>query len=220
MEKLKCSSCGGELQVEENKEYAKCNYCGARYKLNEDLNVNFKIDDNLKEILNNGLENAHKSLKLMVIPALIFFCFIIITFAVSSIRARENRKNALERQKEIQEQAKQQQEKIMEEAKQQQEKAEEENKKLEEEMDKNQFNFDFERENGTKNAFFLKSTFDKIVRSNKINDRKISLVFNGTETTEESEIINIKQSLDGDYEVSINYDNDGYVNKIVVEKIN
>ena len=156
----------------------------------------------------------------MVIPALIFFCFIIITFVVSSIRESENRKNALERQKEIQEQAKQQEEKIMEEAKKQQEKAEEENKKWEEEMDKNQFNFEFERENGTQSAFFLKSTFDKIVRSNKTNDRKISLVFNGTETIEESEIINIKQSLDGNYEVSINYDESGYINKIIVDKIN
>ena len=29
MEKLKCTSCGGHLDVEENKEYAVCKHCGA-----------------------------------------------------------------------------------------------------------------------------------------------------------------------------------------------
>ena len=33
MEKLKCSSCGGNLQVEENKEYAVCDHCGAKRRL-------------------------------------------------------------------------------------------------------------------------------------------------------------------------------------------
>ena len=220
MEKLKCSSCGGNLQVEENKEYAVCDHCGARYKLNEDLNINFKIDDNMKEVLNNGLGTVHKSLKFMIIPVIAFFCFIILIIVINTIRANENRKAALEREKEIQEQAKQQQEKIKEQIKQQQEKEEEENKKWEEEVDKSHFNFQFEHEGGTKNAFSLKNIFDEIVKSNKTNDRKVALVFNGTETTDETEIINIKHSLDGDYEVSINYDESGYINKIIVEKIN
>lgn len=60
---------------------------------------------------------------------------------------------------------------------------------------------------------------DEIIESNKTHDRKVSLVFEGKETTNEKEIIEIKHSLSGDYEVSINYDDDGYVNKIIVEKI-
>ena len=199
MEKLKCSSCGAELEVEDNKEYAKCNYCGARYKLNEDLNVNIKIDDNMKEVLNNGLGTVKHASKFMLIPIILFLFIFIVIFVFGFISTSKSRQAAEERQREMQEQ---------------------ENKKWEEESNKDHFNFQFYGSNGTKSAFFLEHILDEIIQSNKTNDRKISLVFNGTETTEESEIINIKQSLDGDYEVSINYDNDGYVNKIVVEKIN
>ena len=35
MKKLRCSSCNGELTLDENKEYATCNYCGTKYKLKE-----------------------------------------------------------------------------------------------------------------------------------------------------------------------------------------
>ena len=83
MEKLKCSSCGGQLQVEESKEYAVCEHCGARYKLNEDLNVNINLDDNMKEVLNNGLGTAKHFSKFMIIPIAAFIIiFIISTFTI------------------------------------------------------------------------------------------------------------------------------------------
>ena len=53
------------------------------------------------------------------------------------------------------------------------------------------FNFQFANDNGTKSAFFLESTLDEIIESNKTQDRLVTLVFNGKEVTEESEIINI-----------------------------
>jgi len=33
MEKLKCESCGANLEIDENKEYATCKYCNLKYKL-------------------------------------------------------------------------------------------------------------------------------------------------------------------------------------------
>lgn len=219
MEKLKCSSCGGELEVEDNKEYAKCNHCGARYKLNEDLNVNIKLDDNMKEVLNNGLGTVKHASKIILIPIILFLFIFIVIFVFGFISTSKSRQAAEERQREMQEQANQRQEEIQEQIKQAKEKAEERTKQ-EEESNKNHFNFQFYGSNGTKNAFFLEHILDDIVQSNKTNDRKVSLVFNGTETTEESEIINIKHSLDGNYEVSINYDDTGYINKIIVDKIN
>ena len=53
MEKLKCSSCGGEITVDDDKEYGTCPYCGTKYKLNKDVNVNIlstldvNVDDSL-----------------------------------------------------------------------------------------------------------------------------------------------------------------------------
>ncbi len=192
MEKLKCSSCGGELEVEENKEYAKCKYCGARYKLNEDLNVNIKLDDNIKEVLNNGLGTVQHFSKFTIIPIVAIFIIGAIICVVAASTFSFKNDNTFN----------------------------EERTKQQEESNKNHFNFQFYGANGTKNEFLLEHTLDEIVQSNKTNDRKVSLVFNGTETIEESEIINIKHSLDGDYEVSINYDDEGYINKIIVDKIN
>lgn len=218
MEKLKCSSCGGHLQVEDNKEYAVCDHCGAKYKLNEDLNINIKLDDNMKEVLNTGLGIMNKSTKYMVVPAVIFFCFILIVMVATTIESNRSRRNAIERQKEMQESMKESQELFNEEFEKGQEKINENMKSIEDESDKDMFNLQFELKNGTQNAFFLKSTLDEIIRSNNKYDRKVTLVINGIETTNEQEIVSIKQSLDGDYEVSISYGDDGYVNKVIVNK--
>ncbi len=178
MEKLKCSSCGGHLEIEENKEYATCKYCGARYKLNEDLNINIKLDDNIKEVLNNGLGTVQHFSKFAIIPIAIIFvvsAFIIITIATSFNSSSDGSKNM--------------------------------------------FNIHLEHQGGTKSALFLESTLDEIIKSNKTHNRKVALIFEGKETTDEKEILDIKHSLSGTYEVSINYDDEGYVSKIVLEKL-
>ena len=196
MEKLRCSSCGAELQVEDNKEYAVCNHCGSKYKLNEDLNINIKLDDNTKEVINAGASTVKHVSKYIFIPIILVILInlgIIIYFGVKSPSNNINEEN--------------------------QKKTEENINKQQELAKKEMFNFQFTNDNGTKSAFFLKNTLDTIIQSNKTNERKVTLVFNGTETTDETEIINIKQSLDGDYEVSFDYDRDGYINKIIVEKI-
>jgi len=175
MEKLKCSSCGAELEVEENKEYAKCNHCGARYKLNEDLNVNIKLDDNIKEVLNNGLGTAKHVSKFFLIPIIIF---IIIMFSIVIYSSFTFNNKA----------------------------------------DKSSFNFQFSYVSGTKDAFFVDSTLDKIIESNNTHGRKVALVYDGKETTDKSEIIEIKHSLSGTYEVSLEYD-EGYVSKVILDKL-
>ena len=204
MKKLKCSSCGAELHVEDNKEYAVCNHCGSRYKLNEDLNVNIKLDDNMKEVLNNGLGTVKNASKVMIIPFILFALIFIAIFVFGFININKSKKSAEENREKIHEQVKEQNEII---------------NKQQEEAKKEMFNFQFANDNGTKSAFFLESTLDEIIESNKTQDRLVTLVFNGKEVTEESEIINIKHSLKGDYEVSFNYDDEGYINKIIVDKI-
>ena len=197
MKKLNCSSCGATLQVEENQEYAICNHCGSKYKLNEDLNVNIKLDDNMKKVLNSGVGTFNHISKFMFIPIIIFIILFILIFYFSFININKNRKTIIDNQKQIEDTINNKQETVK----------------------KDVFNFQFINDNGTKSAFFLESTLDEIIQSNKIYDRKVTLVFNGTETTDESEIINIKHSLDGNYEVSFNYDEEGYINKIIVDII-
>ena len=194
MEKLKCSSCGADLQVEENKEYAICNHCKSRYKLNEDLNIKIKLDDDVKEVLNTSIGRFNHLSKFMFIPIIIFVIIFALIIYFGFTNANKNRNTMNDNQKQIEEQINKQQENVK----------------------KDVFNFQFANDNGTKSAFFLESTLDEIIQSNKIYDKKVILVFNGIETTNESKIINIKHSLDGNYEVSFNYDEEGYINKIIV----
>ena len=187
MKKLNCSSCGGHLEVESNNEYAFCRHCGARYKLNEDLNINFKVDDSVKDTLKGGFRAFKFISKMALVPICLFFiAFIVVTLSVF----KTIRSEAFQERTGIQEKSK-----------------------------KETFNHQFINSNGTKQAIFVKSTLDNIIQSNKTQDRLVTLIFDGTKTTDEKEIIEIKHSLDGDYEVSINYDDEGYVNKVIINKI-
>ena len=187
MKKLNCSSCGGHLEVESNNEYAFCRHCGARYKLNEDLNINFKVDDSVKDTLKGGFRAFKFISKMALVPLCMFFiAFIVVTLSVF----KTIRSETFQERTGIQEKSK-----------------------------KETFNHQFINSNGTKQAIFVKSTLDIIILSNITLDRLVILIFNGTKTTDEKEIIEIKHSLDGEYEVSFNYDKSGYISEIKVEKI-
>ena len=172
MEKLKCSSCGGEITVDDDKEYGTCPYCGTKYKLNQDINFNIKMDDNTKEVLSNGAKHVSKFMFIPFIMFFVIFAFVIFSFFSFGSKG-----------------------------------------------DKSSFNFQFTNDNGTKSAFFMGDILDDVIESNKTHDRKVVLVFDGKEITDESEIVSIKHSLSGSYEVSLNYDDKGYINKIIVNKI-
>ena len=51
--------------------------------------------------------------------------------------------------------------------------------------EKSSFNNQFENDSGTKSAFFLESILDDIIKNNKTNKRKIILIFDGKEITDE-----------------------------------
>lgn len=97
----------------------------------------------------------------------------------------------------------------------------EENKDaMEDKVNKSQFNIGFTYAEGTKATIFVENILDKVVTSNKQNkDMLITVVYKETSTTDVDEIKNIKKSLEqwAVYEVSVDYDEAGYVNKITIE---
>lgn len=196
MKELKCSSCGATLVIDENKEYATCNFCGSKYKLNEDLNININLDDSIKDVVNETLGTFNHTSRFMFVPIVIF---VIIFIAIVLFGILNTRRDIVKdnNQQQIEERINKQKDDIL----------------------KDVFNYQFSNANGTKSAFFLTSIFDDIIQSNKIYDRKVILVFNGKEMTDENEIIDVKHTLDGNYEVSVDYDEDGYIYRIRVDKI-
>ena len=94
--------------------------------------------------------------------------------------------------------------------------------KVKEKISKSYFNSKFESQSGTKSKFLTEPLLDDIVTNNKTNkDMLITLIYKDQETTDPDTIIEIKHSLSDKkkYEIKIDYDDDGYVNRITIEDI-
>ena len=94
--------------------------------------------------------------------------------------------------------------------------------KIENTFNKDSFNSDFEFYTGSKSGFLLENMFEKVITNNKKNiEHKVSIKYNEINTSNPEEIKNLKTSIaEGDrFEVSVNYDEQGYVNEIILELI-
>lgn len=164
----------------------------------------------------------------------IISCFLIIIFAVSSgilvLRLgnsliKEIQRQIEQREKEKQEIKDRQEEarrKIEEEKKKQKEKQEEENKNFE----RNSFNNSFEMYQGTNSGMFTKNQIDNVIKNNNKNsEHLVEVIFDGTSYgTSPDSIKGIKDKIKEfkgykfqEYEISLDYSDDGYVNKITIE---
>ena len=93
---------------------------------------------------------------------------------------------------------------------------------IDEDINKFAFNSNLKYMQGTKSQFTLSQYLDKVVTSNKTNkNHLIEVTYNETTSTEEADIVAIKHSLkDGNsYEVSVDYDSDGYIYKVTIKDI-
>ena len=84
------------------------------------------------------------------------------------------------------------------------------------------FNSGLKSMQGTQSKFMLSSYLDKVVTSNKTNSNHIiTVTYNETITTSEDGIVGIKHFLNDNskYEVSLDYDANGYINKVTIKDI-
>lgn len=82
------------------------------------------------------------------------------------------------------------------------------------------FNAPFELYNGLQSGMFLDMLLDQVVTNNKTEaDHIITVVYNETMTAVPDEITALKQNLEDskEYEVSLDYDADGFVNKVTIK---
>lgn len=130
--------------------------------------------------------------------------------------------NVEEMNKDFEEQVNQMNQQYEEQVNQMNQQHEENVNKQKDETNKNMFNSPFTFSAGTQPTVHVKMILDNVIKSNKTNaDHKIIFVYKGTETMDEQQIKNVKHSLKqfGEYEVSVDYDENGYVNKITLEDI-
>lgn len=84
------------------------------------------------------------------------------------------------------------------------------------------FNSRFEMYSGTSSKLFVTTLLDDVVTNNKKNsDKIITVIYNETTTTEPNEIVGLKQSFEQgkEYEVMLDYDTNGLVNKVTIKDI-
>lgn len=88
------------------------------------------------------------------------------------------------------------------------------------EASKRTFNFTYETSNGTQNGFNVKNLLDDVITNNKTNkDHILNVMYKDTNTTDVEIIKNLKPNFDEwtKYEISLDYDENGYVNQITIE---
>lgn len=74
MKKLKCENCGANLKIEDNNEYAYCEYCNLKYKLNEDSNIDSETYNYAYKIVNK--------ISIIIIVAIIGFFLLLATILI------------------------------------------------------------------------------------------------------------------------------------------
>ncbi len=97
-----------------------------------------------------------------------------------------------------------------------------EKEKNDDEWEKNEFNREMESYMGTKYGSDISRLFDSVVTKMKKNSKyKITIIYNDTTTSDTTEITALKQKFADTkkYEVSMDYDSEGYVNKITITDI-
>ena len=195
---LKCNNCGAQLKVEEGTSQVKCEFCGSTFSVDDAYNEGYKYTKGVLKAHSEQMEeDFNKAQDLMDSfigkPSRVFFiafvAIFILIFGFIGYRIYTTFTD---------------------------------NEKEHDSFEVNSFNTPYETDAGKRSGFFIVGTLDDIVTNNKTNKSHIiAVVYNGITATEEKSIKEIRNMLseNKDYDVSLDYDSNGYVNKFTIEDI-
>lgn len=190
---------------------------------NEDISLEDKGET--KEDKNNKKEDGDRKFILYILIIIFIASLALLAYRVGTdIKAKKDEiKEELRKEKEKAEKKQEEEEKKQQEL---EDKINKEQEEYHENFSKDSFNSTFEMNQGTKSGMFAKSQVDNIIKNNKKDkEHLIEVVFDGTTYgTDPSNISNVKNNLrefNGykfqEYEISLDYDDNGYVNKVTIE---
>lgn len=198
---LKCKNCGAQLKVEEGTSQVKCEFCGSTFSVDDAYNEGYKYtkgvlkarSEQMEEDFNKAqdlIKNSSIGKSSRVLSIVFVTIFILIFVFIGYGIYTTFTYNEAET--------------------------------THDSFKVNSFNTPYETDAGKRSGFFIVGTLDDIVTNNKTNKSHIiTVVYNGITTTEEKEIKEIRNKLSDrkDYDVSLDYDSNGYVNKYTIEDI-
>lgn len=190
---------------------------------NEDISLEDKVET--KEDKNNKKEDGDRKFILYILIIIFIASLALLAYRVGTdIKAKKDEiKEELRKEKEKAEKKREEEEKKQQEL---EDKIKKEQEEYHENFSKDSFNSTFEINQGTKSGMFAKSQVDNIIKNNKKDkEHLIEVIFDGTSYgTDPSNISNVKNNLrefNGnkfqEYEISLDYDDNGYVNKVTIE---
>ena len=190
---------------------------------NEDISLEDKVET--KEDKNNKKEDGDRKFILYILIIIFIASLAFLTYRIGTdIKTKKDEiKKELRKEKEKAEKEQEEEEKKQQEL---EDKIKKEQEEYHENFSKDSFNSTFEINQGTKSGMFAKSQVDNIIKNNKKDkEHLIEVIFDGTSYgTDPSNISNVKNNLrefNGnkfqEYEISLDYDDKGYVNKVTIE---
>ena len=190
---------------------------------NEDISLEDKAET--KEDKNNKKEDGDRKFILYILIIIFIASLALLAYRVGTdIKTKKDEiKEELRKEKEKAEKKQEEEEKKQQEL---EDKINKEQEEYHENFSKDSFNSTFEMNQGTKSGMFAKSQVDNVMKNNKKDkEHLIEVVFDGTSYgTDPLNIQNIKNKLQEfngykfqEYEISLDYDDNGYVNKVTIE---
>lgn len=73
MKKLKCESCGGDIEIDEGKNLAVCPFCQTKYQLNEKKEIYIRVDEDIKKMTMDAFERNKKVSKVITPIFIVIF---------------------------------------------------------------------------------------------------------------------------------------------------
>lgn len=194
-----------------------------------DVDINVLTDDTISLEDNKSMKKQDNKQPRKIILYIVIIIFIaslgtLLYRVGSDIKLKVDARN--EEIQKLKDKAKKKQQEIEDKIKEQQEKIEQQQKENEKKREINSFNSDFEFYQGTEGGTSTSYQIDNVIKSNKKNaDHLVEVIFDGvsygTDTEKIKEIKNSLKNFNGYklqyYEISIDYDDNGYVNKITIE---
>ena len=84
MEKLKCTSCNGDLELDEKHEIATCKFCGTKYKLDGDKTIVLKLEDvKMPHVNPKDIDKAFRPVIIVFVGIFILAVSLIIIFSLN-----------------------------------------------------------------------------------------------------------------------------------------
>ena len=195
---LKCNNCGAQLKVEEGTSQVKCEFCGSTFSVDDAYNEGYKYTKGVLKAHSEQMEEDFNKAQDLIddfigkpskVFSIAFVAIFILIFGFIGYGIYTTFTD---------------------------------NEKEHDSFEVNSFNTPYETDAGKRSGFFIVRTLDDIVTNNKTNkSHVITVVYNGITATEEKSIKEIRNMLSENkyYDVSLDYDSNGYVNKFTIEDI-